>query len=91
MRISVYMWRMSGTDFRVVGYFGLPGRTLRHLGPYLVFPVIPRFCLTGFTFAQPFLASSLMDYLRDTNSYSKNDGYGLIGASLLVYGGIAVS
>jgi hypothetical protein len=47
--------------------------------------------MTGFTFAQPFLASSLISYLGSSDTTSKNTGYGLIGASVLVYGGIAVS
>ncbi|RYC61385.1 hypothetical protein CHU98_g4815 [Xylaria longipes] len=53
-------------------------------------PVLPRLALSGFTFAQPFLASSLIDYLDGGRNPSDNDGYGLIGASFLVYTGIAV-
>lgn len=43
-----------------------------------------------FTFARPFLTTALIQYLLG-NAASKNDGYGLMGASLLVYGGIAVN
>ncbi|KAI0459697.1 putative ATP-binding cassette transporter [Xylaria acuta] len=72
------------------GRHGLIRLTFRSLGLYALAPVIPRLSLSAFTFAQPFLASSLIDFLdRDRNS-SDNDGYGLIGASFLVYTGIAV-
>lgn len=70
--------------------FGLPVRTLLSLGRYLILPILPRLCLTGFTFSQPFLTTALIQYLSDSTA-SKNDGYGLVGASFLVYGGIAVS
>lgn len=52
--------------------------------------MISRLCLTGFTFAQPFLASALIEYLEERELTSTNHGYGLIGASVLVYVGIAV-
>jgi ATP-binding cassette, subfamily C (CFTR/MRP), member 1 len=45
--------------------------------------------MTAFNFSQPFLAASLIQYLDDEQP-SKNNGYGLIGASFLVYTGIAV-
>lgn len=77
-------------SFSIVSSLGLAGRTLLSLGRYLLLPVLPRLCLTGFTFAQPFLITALIQYLSD-NTASKNNGYGLIGASFLVYGGIAVS
>lgn len=60
------------------------------MGIYLLSPLLPRLCLTGFTFAQPFLTSSLIKYLSSTESNPKNNGYGLIGATFLVYAGIAV-
>ncbi|KAI9650765.1 hypothetical protein NHQ30_000792 [Ciborinia camelliae] len=54
-------------------------------------PKIPRLCLTGFTFAQPFLATSLIAYFENQGSTTLNAGYGLIGASFLTYTGIAIS
>jgi hypothetical protein len=54
-------------------------------------PVFPRLLLTGFTFAQPFLVSSILGYLQNSTTRPKNDGYGLLGACVLVYVGIAVS
>lgn len=72
------------------GRFGLLVQTLRCLGLYAFVPVLPRLCLTGFTFAQPFLASSLISYLENPEEATENQGYGLIGASFLVYTGVAV-
>lgn len=68
---------------------GLIGETFQCLGLYALSPVIPRLCVTGFTFCQPFLASSLISYLEYPNA-PKNNGYGLIGASIIIYGGMAV-
>ncbi|QGA20124.1 hypothetical protein EYB26_007825 [Talaromyces marneffei] len=87
-RLSVRFASISALS--ATSSFGLPGRTLLSLGRYLLFPIFPRLCLTGFTFAQPFITTALIRYLSDSTE-SKNDGYGLMGASLLVYGGIAVS
>ncbi|KAH8659368.1 putative ATP-binding cassette transporter [Tricladium varicosporioides] len=70
---------------------GLLSLTLQSIGVHLISPVFPRICLTGFTFAQPFLATALIRYLTNGPSGSKNDGYGLIGATFLVYVGIAIS
>ena len=58
----------------------------------LLLPIAPRIALAGFQFCQPFLISSILDNLQkpETES-SRNNGYGLIGATLLVYTGIAVS
>ncbi|KAF2277337.1 putative ATP-binding cassette transporter [Westerdykella ornata] len=63
--------------------------TIRYLGYHSIAPVIPRICLTGFTFSQPFLVSSMLEYLEDRESRSINDGYGLIAACAFVYVGIA--
>ncbi|KAF7880654.1 uncharacterized protein EAF02_007500 [Botrytis sinoallii] len=69
--------------------FGLLGITLRCSGSSIFFPVLPRLCLTGFSFAQPFLATSLIAYFENQGSTTLNAGYGLIGASFLTYAGIA--
>lgn len=74
-----------------VGYTGLPGKALRSLGLYLYAPIFPRLCVTAFTFSQPFLTTALISYLGDEASPSRNEGYGLIGATFLVYVGIAIS
>ncbi|KAI1128256.1 putative ATP-binding cassette transporter [Nemania abortiva] len=72
------------------GKYGLIGLTFRSLGLYAFTPMLPRLALSGFTFAQPFLASSLIDFLDGDRNAPENNGYGLIGASFLVYAGIAV-
>ncbi|KAF4774111.1 ABC transporter [Colletotrichum scovillei] len=53
-------------------------------------PILPRLCLTVFTFAQPFLINTTVAYVART-SPDANYGRGLIGAWALVYLGIAVS
>ena len=54
--------------------------------------VFPRLCLIGCNFAQPFLISNAIDISqRPVSDQTTNIGYGLIGAYLLVYTGIAVS
>lgn len=51
-----------------------------------------RLVLTGFTFAQPFLFTRAIDYLGQQNhDATVNIGYGLIGATFIIYTGIAVS
>lgn len=60
-------------------------------GPLLL-PVGPRVALIGFRFCQPFLINTLLEYLeKPAGNSSKNDGYGLIGATILIYTGIALS
>ena len=58
----------------------------------LLLPIIPRLVLLRFTLSQPFFIESLIGYLaRPAASVSANTGYGLIGASSLIYSGIALS
>ncbi|KAG9251894.1 P-loop containing nucleoside triphosphate hydrolase protein [Emericellopsis atlantica] len=56
-------------------------------------PVLPRLLLSGFTFSQFFLVQSVLRYLDsdDDTSVTASHGYGLIGACVLVYTGIAIS
>lgn len=56
----------------------------------LVSAIFPRLCLIGFTFAQPFLISGLLDWLSESHD-TENEGYGLMGATILIYLGLAVS
>ncbi|KAJ6020781.1 multidrug resistance-associated protein [Penicillium herquei] len=56
----------------------------------LALTIIPRLCLIGFTFSQPFLITYILKWLDDSDSAS-SDGYSLIGATILVYLGIAIS
>ena len=58
----------------------------------LLTPILPRLALIGFTFSQPFLINSILNWLETPfHATSANKGYGLIGASALIYTGIAVS
>lgn len=58
----------------------------------LLFPVGPRIAMTAFQFCQPFLINTLLNYLQQPSERSSLDvGYGLIGATVLIYTGIAAS
>ncbi|THC99810.1 hypothetical protein EYZ11_000740 [Aspergillus tanneri] len=58
----------------------------------LLSPVPPRIALIGFKYCQPLLLASVVNYVQlpDTDR-DRNIGYGLIGATAIVYIGIAVS
>lgn len=54
--------------------------------------VFPRLCLICFSYAQPFLISAAVEFVaKPAALQNRNDGYGLIAATALVYTGIAVS
>jgi ABC-type multidrug transport system fused ATPase/permease subunit len=72
------------------GTFGLVKALARTLKVPLVLPIIPRLALLGFTFSQPFFIETLLDYLAEPTN-NQNVGYGLIGASFVIYLGIATS
>ncbi|XXG97918.1 hypothetical protein Hte_004234 [Hypoxylon texense] len=72
--------------------YGLARALAKTLAVPLLLPVGPRIALTAFQFCQPFLINSLLDYLQQSaESSSRNIGYGLIGATILIYAGIATS
>lgn len=53
--------------------------------------VFPRLCLIGFTFAQPFLINRVITYVEgDKGTDPRSYAYGLMGATALVYLGLAV-
>jgi hypothetical protein len=62
-------------------------RTL--IGPLLI-PIIPRLALLAFTFCQPLFIQRILEYLSQSK-LDANLGYGFIGASVLIYLGIAIS
>lgn len=70
--------------------FGLAKVLMRTLKVPLLLPVPPRLALLGFTFCQPFFIESLLDHLSQPE-INANVGYGFIGASVLIYLGIAIS
>lgn len=70
--------------------FGLLKVLIRTLRVPLLLPVAPRLALLVFTLCQPLFIERLLNYLSQSK-LDPNVGYGLIGASLLIYAGIAVS
>jgi len=70
--------------------FGLAKVLIRTLKVPLLLPIVPRLALLGFTFSQPFFIETLLGYLAQP-TLDPNVGYGLIGASFLIFSGIAVS
>ncbi|KAL7947355.1 P-loop containing nucleoside triphosphate hydrolase protein [Trichoderma barbatum] len=52
--------------------------------------VFPRLCFAAFTFAQPFLVETTINFVGDENA-DDSHGKGLVGAWALVYLGIALS
>lgn len=71
--------------------FGLAKVLVRVLKVPLLLPVIPRLALVGFKFCQPLFLEKLLEYLSKPGPLDTNVGYGFIGASILIYGGIAIS
>ena len=66
--------------------------TLRVLKWSLLAAAFPRLCLVGFSFAQPFLINRAILFASSPDTReNRKVGYGLIGAYVLVYTGIAVS
>lgn len=65
------------------------------VGTGLFQPVLPRVCLIGLKFCQPLFLHTLLNFLQDasggTGHEQDNQSYGLIGASILIYLGLAVS
>ncbi|KAH8804690.1 ABC transporter-like protein [Xylogone sp. PMI_703] len=54
--------------------------------------IVPRLAFIGFSFAQPFLINrSIVLVSEPSTPGSKNDGYGIIGATALIYTGLGVS
>ncbi|KAL4906327.1 hypothetical protein BDW74DRAFT_177341 [Aspergillus multicolor] len=70
--------------------YGLVKALMRTLKVPLLLPIAPRLALVGFTFCQPIFIERLLDYLAQPKP-DANVGYGLIGASILIYAGIGVS
>lgn len=59
---------------------------------HLLVPVPARLALTGFTYAQPFLITTAVNYVQGPVGKENDDvGYGLIGATIMVYLGISTS
>lgn len=62
------------------------------MGFRMVYPVLPRIAMIGFSFCQPFLIQGISQYLQQQpDTVSANFGYGWIGATFFTYIGLAVS
>ncbi|CZR69716.1 related to multidrug resistance protein [Phialocephala subalpina] len=55
-------------------------------------PALPRLCLIGFDYAQPFLINRMVKFVGEPSSpETTNVGYGLIGATAITYFGRAIA
>ncbi|RYP06754.1 hypothetical protein DL764_002951 [Monosporascus ibericus] len=70
--------------------FGLGKVLARTLKVPLLLPIPLRLALLGFTFCQPLFIEKLLNHLSEPE-VDANVGYGLIGASILIYSGIGIS
>lgn len=72
--------------------WGLPKAVFSSLALELSLPIIPRVVLLASTLCQSFLVDGLVRYLEiPRQNRQREHGYGLIGATVLVYGTIATS
>ncbi|CAN9344154.1 unnamed protein product [Alternaria alternata] len=75
-----------------VGTHSLFGTTLRKLKWPILAVVPPRLCLIAFNFCQPFLIERAVNFSQEAETaQTANIGYGLIGAYIIVFIGIAIS
>lgn len=73
--------------------FALAKALARALAVPWLLPIAPRVALIAFKFMQPLFLERLLGYLQEsqaTDEPNHNIGYGLIGAALLIYVGMAV-
>lgn len=71
---------------------GLAKELSRSLIVPLLLPVAPRVALLGLRLCQPFLIDAVLTFLEQPHSeLTTNKGYGLIGATVLVYIGIPIT
>ena len=94
-RIARFFFKKLTTIAQIVtrkGPHSLFAATLKKL-KWPILAVVPaRLCLIGFNFCQPFLIHRAVDFSQQaTTDQTSNIGYGLIGAYVLVFVGIAVS
>ncbi|KAG8161139.1 hypothetical protein KVR01_009403 [Diaporthe batatas] len=69
---------------------GLAQALTKALAIPILIPVIPRAAMAVFQFCQSYLINTLLSHLEEPNP-SKNAGYGLIGATILIYLSIAIT
>lgn len=64
--------------------------TCRAMKGPIISAVFPRLCQSAFNFSQPLLISRIVTYMQEVNP-DPNVGYGLIGATAIIYIGLAFS
>ena len=89
--LSVRMRDVWAARRRPERRFEVPLAALKVLWFPMLQVVLPRICLIGLTFSQPFLIYRVLDLLQEPETDARNaKGYGLIGAAALIYFGLAV-
>ncbi|KAE8381911.1 putative multidrug resistance protein [Aspergillus bertholletiae] len=73
------------------GQMALPKAVLFVLRWNLFAAIVPRLCMIGFNFGQPFLITAAINYVDELGPHNKNIKHGLIGATIVIYFGIAIS
>nr|AAP78734.1 ABC transporter [Alternaria brassicae] len=82
----------SWTRVANVGTHSLFGTTLRQLKWPILAVIPPRLCLIAFQLCQPFLIERAVKFSQEAETaQTANIGYGLIGAYIIVFIGIAIS
>ncbi|KAF5018609.1 hypothetical protein F66182_9401 [Fusarium sp. NRRL 66182] len=84
------------SDIHLVTTYQSQGRGLykllqalsKALAVHLLLPVLPRIALIGLSLAQAFLTQAILRYLEQDQPH--NYSWGLIGATVLIYGGICI-
>ncbi|KAH8887988.1 putative multidrug resistance protein MDR [Thozetella sp. PMI_491] len=88
LSILEHKWKASNRK----GKHALLVSTLSAFRVAFLAPVIPRLCLTGFSFSQPFLINGIIDFVGGPNKENMNEtARMLIGATALIYIGLAVT
>lgn len=92
---SDYLHHLLGSSWDKLtrtGPHSLFTATLTRLKWPILAVVPPRLCLIGFNFCQPFLINRAVSFSQEpVTPHTSNMGYGLIGAYVLVFVGIAIS
>jgi ATP-binding cassette, subfamily C (CFTR/MRP), member 1 len=89
---KIFLRRTNKKPVPVRSNHALFGTALKTFKWPLLSVVFPRLALIGFNFSQPFLIERAIKLSTEpVNNVTTNYGYGLIGAYILAYTGIAVS
>ncbi|KAK5998615.1 ABC multidrug transporter B [Cladobotryum mycophilum] len=92
--ILLHRLQAQWTRRRSGGKYALVFSLLHSIKGALLVGIVPRLCLVGFKFSQPFLMNRIIKYVQrqgGNGADPKAIGYSLIGATALVYIGTALS